>query len=188
MLLSVCSCQTPAERYNPLKACINIQLTNEFSAQYWQNQYSVRTGEQGRVPKYFNKIHFPALKEQFNSSTLSMQKMYLKFIKYIPPPLPSNYFFLQGREGNKHGRRKARHVTYVKSHRKDHTLIRFIKILKLSLELTYRVITAEFERSSNISPNNCTRQKNTAMHQFNKKQYNKSSYNSALTCLFFTFI
>lgn len=44
----------------------------------------------------------------------------------------------------------------------------------LSLELTYRVITAEFERSSNISPNNCEREINQtrqlAMHQSNMKQ------------------
>ena len=38
---------------------------------------------------------------------------------------------------------------------KHHTLRRFMRILKLSIELTYFVITTEFDRSSNISPNNC---------------------------------
>lgn len=67
--------------------------------------------------------------------------------------------------------------------------MRFIKILKLSLELTYRVITAAFERSSNMSPNNCKKRDNNIItHQFNGKQYNKSSISSALTCLFFKFI
>lgn len=62
--------------------------------------------------------------------------------------------------------------------------MRFIKILKLSLELTYRVITAAFERSSNMSPNNCKKRDNNIItHQFNGKQYNKSSI-----CLFFKFI
>jgi hypothetical protein len=37
--------------------------------------------------------------------------------------------------------------------RERDTLKRFIKILMFSNELTYRTITAEFERSSNMSPN-----------------------------------
>ena len=43
----------------------------------------------------------------------------------------------------------------------DHTLRRFIRILRLSLELTYRVITAEFDRSSSISPSNWKWERNT---------------------------
>ena len=41
--------------------------------------------------------------------------------------------------------------------RERETLKRFIKILMLSNELTYRTITAEFERSSSMSPNSWSR-------------------------------
>lgn len=40
-----------------------------------------------------------------------------------------------------------------------YTLRRFIRILMLSKEHTYRTITVEFERSSNISPNSWTKYK-----------------------------
>ena len=38
--------------------------------------------------------------------------------------------------------------------REKETLRRFIRILMLSSELTYRIITAEFDRSNNTAPKN----------------------------------
>lgn len=102
--------------------------------------------------------------------------------------------FWTGKETSKGGRQVMSHMKLIQEYHKYHTLIRFIKILKLSLELTYRVITAAFERSSNISANNCKterereREKNIITHQSNRKHYNKSSSNRALSCIFFIFI
>lgn len=56
----------------------------------------------------------------------------------------------------------------VKEH---HTLSRFIRILKLSLELTYLVITTEFERSSNMSPNSWNKLKRIFKEKINKYSY-----------------
>lgn len=159
MLPSVCSCLTPAEEISndPLNAFTNINKILNFlfniktyicSSETQHRSYQclaipyVQTG--GPVTSHFSilikLIHF-------RPETANEQPQQYHIIIFFP--------FLAF-VGERIQERQVR-IQVMKFYRKDHTRRRFIKILKLSRELTYCVITAEFERSSNISPRTCKR-------------------------------